>query len=149
MFLLMISDQIVMIINFYVAFCFTVKKTNFDYCWILTQLKILYMRLKLFNPMIIVTNMKKTLIFDIETIFSEINHVFCLWHINNNVLANCKKSFDTKKNWDFFFTVWKTMIYFFSEKEFWENWNQFFQNYHSSHDDCVEYLLFIYIINYR
>ena len=32
MFLFIINDQIAMTINFYVAFCFIVKKTNANYC---------------------------------------------------------------------------------------------------------------------
>ena len=111
MFLFIISDQIAMIINFYVVFCFIVKKTNSDYCWIFIQLKVLYMRLKFSSSIVFVINMKKALIFSIKMIFFNVNHLLCLWHINNNVLVNCKKAFDIKKKWNAFFIEWKAMIY--------------------------------------
>ncbi len=82
-------------------------------------------------------------------IFSSANHLLYIWHINNNVVVNCKKSFSTKKAWIKFFDQWKSMIYAHSKDEFWENWRIFFDKYHSSHEECVKYLLFTYIINYR
>ena len=151
MFLFIISNQTAMTIYFYVVFCFIVKETNSDYCWIFIQLKILYMRLKFSNPTVFVIDMKKTLIFSIKMIFFNVNHLLYLWHINNNMLVNCKKAFDIKKKWNAFFIEWKAMIYFASKKKFWKTWNQFFQRYqfNASHANCVEYLLSIYIINYR
>ncbi len=67
------------------------------------QLRTLYMKLKLFNSTIIVTNMKRKLMTTINLNFVDVNHLLCLWHINNNVMINCKKSFNTKKEWDVFF----------------------------------------------
>jgi hypothetical protein len=42
---------------------------------------------------------------------NSVAHLFCIWHINNNVLINCKKDFDTKKAWDEFFAAWKSVMY--------------------------------------
>jgi hypothetical protein len=84
----------------------------------------------------------------IQSLFSQTNHLLCLWHINNNVLTNCKKSFSTKKEWNVFFLEWKTMIYASSKKEFEETWKKFCTKY-VSHENCVEYLRFIYIAKFR
>jgi head-tail adaptor len=60
--LLVISDQIVLHSNFYVAFCFMKNEITADYVWILQQLRALYVQLKFSNSTIIVTNMKKDLL---------------------------------------------------------------------------------------
>ena len=147
--LLVISGQTALTTNFYVAFCFTAKETHSDYHWILTQLNTLYLQLELPSPLVIVTDMEKGLISAIEMVFPDTNHLLCIWHINNNVLVNCKREFDTKEEWDAFFTAWKSVIYAPSEDIFWESWGQFSLKYRSTHDDCVDYLLSTYITDYR
>ena len=101
MLLLIISGQTALHTNFYVAFCFMARETSFDYIWILQQFKALYLNLKLPKSTIIVIDMKRDLMQTINIKFFFINHFFCLWHINNNVVANCKRSFDIKKEWKF------------------------------------------------
>jgi hypothetical protein len=64
------------------------------------------------------------------------------------VLTNCKKSFNTKEEWNVFFAEWKTMIYASLKKEFDETWKTFFDKY-VSHENCVEYLKFIYMTKFR
>jgi hypothetical protein len=72
-----------------------------------------------------------------------------LWHINNNVLINCKKHFIIKKVWDKFFSELKEMMYAFSEREYRDLWNKFVTRYNFSHFDCISYLYDIYIMSYR
>jgi hypothetical protein len=81
--------------------------------------------------------------------YENTNHLFCSWHINNNVLVNCKKAFSDKEAWTRFFGEWKTIMYAFSEAKFWELWDKFFDKYDRSHEDCVKYLSFIYIVKRR
>jgi hypothetical protein len=156
--LLVISDQISLRKNFYVRFCFMTKKTISDYSWILKQLKTVYSQIKFSNLTVIITDMKKDishlslsflmidlclieLIVATRNVFSEVHHLFCTWHINNNVLANCKKSFHNKKTWDVFFAKWKTMMYDSSKTKFWENWTTFFTQYtEDDHENCIQYL---------
>ncbi len=82
-------------------------------------------------------------------IFSDSNHLLCTWHINNNVLINCKKSFFTKEAWETFFNEWKSMKYAQFESEYLRLWNEFSDRYNSSHDECVKYLYDTYLRNYR
>ncbi len=119
--LLMISEQIEMSKNFYVRFCFMTKEITSNYCWILNQLKTVYAQMKMSKLTIIVTDMKKELIVAMKIELSEVHHLFCTWHINNNILANCKRSFRTKETWDLFFSNWKTMMYASSKTKFWSN----------------------------
>jgi hypothetical protein len=147
--LFIIDDQTVLHTSFYVVFCFTAKKIIENYCWILTQLRALYMRLNVSNSRIIVIDMKKDFMLAMQMIFSSSSHLLCIWHINNNVVVNCKRSFSTKKAWFEFHNHWKSMIYAHSKKEFWENWRIFTNKYHSFYEECVKYLLITYITNYR
>ncbi len=147
--LLIICDQTKLHINFYVVFCFMTKKQMTDYRWILKQLKILYNRLKISHLIVFVIDMKKALMIARYLFFSNFNHLLCIWHINNNVLINCKKSFVIKESWNEFFQRWKNVVYSSSEREFREVWNAFSNKYNLSHEDCVKYLTEIYIEHYR
>jgi hypothetical protein len=99
-----VSNQIALHKIFYVAFCFMTKKKQNDYVWVLEQLKRLYQQLQFSDSTILLTNMKKDLMNDCRLIFLESNHLLCLWHINNNVLINCKKKFIIKETWKKFFS---------------------------------------------
>jgi hypothetical protein len=145
--LLIISDQTIMHTNFYVAFCFMSQETSADYTWILNQLKMIYVKTTISFPTVIVTDMKKKLMSTIRIVFSPsiIINILCLWHINKNVLANCKKSFAIKKEWEKFFTQWQTVVYASSKTVFWDEWDKLLNQYNQSHEDCMTYLTFIYI----
>jgi hypothetical protein len=138
-----IDDQIVLHTSFYVAFCFTAKKIIENYCWILTQLRALYMWLTLSNSTIIVIDMKKDLMLAMQIIFSNSSHLLCIWHINNNVVVNCKRNFCTKKAWIEFYNQWKSVIYAHTKKEFWENW-RILTNKCQAHRDSIIYLVIIW-----
>ncbi len=150
MFFFIISEQIVLHINFYVAFCFMISEISTDYIWILKQLKALYKEMKISLSTIIVIDMKKRLMMTIRNIFSSsiISHMLCIWHINKNVLANCRKSFDDQEAWTIFFALWKNVIYTSSKQDFWIEWSKIVDDYSAFHQECVDYLTFIYI-NHR
>ena len=95
------------------------------------------------DPTVIVTDMERGLMTAIENEFPTTNHLLCLWHINKNVLTNCKRNFDTKEEWDTFFAEWNALIYAHSEGLFNELWEQFAVKYRSN--DVVEYLDITYI----
>ena len=149
MLLLIISAQTALHTNFYVIFCFMIKERANDYRWAMKQLKILYLRLKLFMSVVFVIDMKRVLMIAVREIFSTTNHLLCTWHINNNVLVNCKKSFATKKDWETFFKEWKSIMYASFDAEYWRIWEEFSDTYLLSHDECVEYLLDTYLRDYR
>ncbi len=150
MFLMIIFDQIALHKTFYVVFCFMTKEKQNDYVWIMKQLKSLYQQLKISqDSTVFVTDMKKELMNVCRLIFSSINHLLCIWHINNNVLINCKKSFVFKEAWNAFFTEWKMIMYAFSDREYKQLWDQFVNRYNLTHDECIDYLYDTYIRDYR
>lgn len=79
----------------------------------------------------------------IPEIFPNSHHLLCTWHINNNVLSKCKNNFDTKEDWETFFTDWKTIMYADSEDDFWTKWGDFSIKYNQH--EVVEYLATTYI----
>ncbi len=150
MLLMIIFDQIALHKTFYVVFCFMTKEKQNDYVWIMKQLKFLYQQLKISqDSTVFVIDMKKKLMNVCRLTFSSINHFLCIWHINNNVLINCKKRFVSKETWNAFFTEWKTIIYASSDREYKQLWDQFVDQYNLTHDECIDYLYDIYIRDYR
>jgi histone-lysine N-methyltransferase SETD2 len=147
--LMIISHQTSLHKTFYVSFCFMMKEKLNDYVWILQQLKNLYQQLEVSNLTVIIIDMKKALMTTRILILSDTAHLLCTWHINNNVLINCKKSFITKKTWEKFFAEWKSMMYAESESKYLRLWSEFSEQYNSSHEECVRYLYETYIKNYR
>jgi hypothetical protein len=103
---------------FYVAFAFMSQEKLVNYTWVLLQLKNLYVKLSLSFPVVMATDCEKALANAIRLEFPQTSHVFCIWHINNNVLINCKKAFNSKEAWETFFGEWKAVMYANSEAEY-------------------------------
>ena len=53
-------------------------------------------------PELIVTDRDLAQLNTIEKVFSIAKHLLCIWHISRNVLAQCKRLFETKEKWDKF-----------------------------------------------
>ncbi len=147
--LFVITDQTKLNIIFYVAFVFMTHEHISNYEWILQQLKIIYVKLSLSFLTNFVIECEKALTNAIRLKFSEIDHVFCIWHINNNVLSHCKRKFDIKEIWETFFDEWKAMMYVFIQQKYTMIWDLINEKYNLFHSECIEYLLNIYITHYR
>ncbi len=95
--LLIIIEVIALNIFFFVEFCFmTVEKTA-NYVWVLKQLKLQYTELDLSDSTVILTDCEQDLINALRSVFRESSHLLCIWHIDKNVLVNCRKHFDTEE----------------------------------------------------
>lgn len=105
--------------TFTVAICFMTSKTTGDYLWGLSEFK----RLSGINisPNVIVTDRELALINAIKIVYPRATHVLCSWHIEKNILSNCKKYFPTKfqvgesafaylVTWDDFLVSWSRLI---------------------------------------
>ncbi len=115
--LMIVSEQIALHINFYVDFDFMTHEETSDYFWMLQQLRIMYVDLKLLDLIVIIIDMKRELMNACESFFQDINHLLCLWHINKNVLTKCKFDFFSEESWNVFYLKWKLMMYSSSEEE--------------------------------
>jgi hypothetical protein len=116
--LFVITDHTKLNIIFYVAFVFMTHEHISNYEWVLQQLKIIYVKLSLSFLTIFVIDCEKALTNAIRLKFSEIDHVFCIWHINNNVMSHCKRKFDIKEVWKTFFDEWKAMMYVSTQQKY-------------------------------
>lgn len=53
--------------------------------------------------------------------FPEATHLLCLWHINKNVVSNCKILFSAD-DWIEFYSTWQKVLYANTEEIFEEKW---------------------------
>jgi len=110
--LLIIIKVIVLNITFYVAFYFIKDENYSDYTWAMQILKRLYNHLDLSYFEIVLFDDDKTLALALCHVFSSskyrVNYALCVWHINNNIIINCKKLFSTNNLYNEFMKRWKT-----------------------------------------
>ncbi|KAL7238264.1 hypothetical protein ACSBR2_004379 [Camellia fascicularis] len=67
-------------------------------------------------PSVIVTDRESALMNAICIVFPGTTNLLCRWHIGKNVLANCKKMFETKDKWEMFIMSWNMLVMSSSEK---------------------------------
>jgi hypothetical protein len=76
-----------------IALCFLSGEKEISYEWALKCLRELMEELGIDCPICIVTDRETALMKALDYIFPESNHLLCTWHVNMNVLANCRKHF--------------------------------------------------------
>ena len=97
--------------NFYIAFAFIEKEEEEDFMWVFEQLKLLYRTLGLKDLGIIMTDRDLTLMNAIAAQYPSVFHLLYIWHINKNVLKNCKPAFATEEDWEEFLGAWYRVVY--------------------------------------
>jgi hypothetical protein len=75
------------------ALCFLSSEKEEDYEWAMTQFKELLEKNSIHWPLSIVTDRELALMNALETIFPEVVYILYTWHVNMNILANCRKHF--------------------------------------------------------
>ena len=126
--------------TFYIAFCFLISEHTDDYAWMLRQLRGLYQTLDISPPNVIVTDREKALISALEVVNPGTTHVLCLWHIQKNVLKNCKPQFATEEEWICFQQMFNEIIYSSSLNDFENAWNKLQNTYRPSHIEAAGYV---------
>jgi hypothetical protein len=109
--------------NFFVRFAFLFFEQQTNYNWVLKQLKKLYQSLRIMNLIVIVIDCEVVLINVIAIVFFNAQHVLCIWHVNKNVLKNCRSSFDDEESWTSFFKDWQKIMYAVSKTEYETIWS--------------------------
>lgn len=61
----------------------------------------------------------------IKMVFSNTTNLLCIWHIEKNVLANCKKDFVHAEEFDIFMSSWNNVAYSTTTIIFEHNWGEF------------------------
>ncbi len=67
-------------------------------------------------------------------------HALYLWHMDKNVLTNCKSSFDTEETWKTFYDDWHKLLYASTEPVFEERWAEFQAKYEDNYWVALDYL---------
>jgi hypothetical protein len=75
------------------ALCFLSGEKEEDYEWAMTQFKELLEEHDIPWPVSMVTDRELALMNALDTVFPEVVHILCTWHVNMNILANCRKHF--------------------------------------------------------
>ena len=87
-----------------------------NYIWALERLKGVMEENML--PSVIVIDRELALMKAIKKKFPSATTLLCRWHISRNVLANCKKLFETNEIWETFISSWNLLVLAASEEEF-------------------------------
>ena len=120
--------------SFYVGFCFLSSESVEEYQWVLDCIKKIYIELDIPDPTVLATDGDRSIIKAIAAIpkiFPAAKHLLCLWHINKNVVSNCKKAFDSD-GWLEFNSTWQGVLYANTEEVFEEKWAAMEIKYHDN-----------------
>lgn len=133
MLLLIIIEVTALNITFYTTFCFMKGENYTDYNWVMQTLKWLYNHLNLLYSETVLSDSDKVLAPALYYIFSDseyqVNHALCVWHMNNNIITNCKKLFSTNELYDKFIKWWKTLHLTVTLDLLKESYNMFYHIY--------------------
>ena len=131
--------------TFNVAFAYISRETEEHYTWALSRLRTF---LDQCTPSVFVTDRELALVSSIGKIYPESRHLLCKWHINRNVMRECKKKFETKEMWNMFLTNWNIVVGSTSESEYLVNLNQFDSKF-SKYLDELRYVKSSWLDNYK
>jgi hypothetical protein len=79
------------------------EKEN-DYIWALDCVAELFEGIDM--PSVVTTDCERALMHALERSFTSSVNLLCVWHIQKNVLANCKQCFDSGEEWEAFLGKW-------------------------------------------
>ena len=90
--------------SFSVAFCFMENEEMESYCWALNTF---FSFIKRPNPpSVLCTDRDWALLSAIDDQLPDFPHILCVWHLNKNIQAHCKKEFATNEEYNKFFSLW-------------------------------------------
>jgi hypothetical protein len=117
--------------TFFCCFVFVAEENQEHYEWALNVIK-----RKLYNghhPVTIATDRELALVNAIRSVFPSTNNVLCLWHIQKNLLANCKNLFGDDTSFEQFMEGWNMVVKSLEVDEFFDAWDAFKARYGSTH----------------
>ncbi|XP_008221395.1 PREDICTED: uncharacterized protein LOC103321373 [Prunus mume] len=113
--------------SFYSCFVFMQKEEEKDYVWALEMFnKILGVHNQ---PLVIISDRELALMNAIRIVFPSACNLLCVWHIEKNILANCKPHFREEVDWVAFLSTWADLIKSPNESSFDKAWDHFENEY--------------------
>ena len=124
--------------SFYAGCAFLMHEREDDFLWVLRAFKKV---IGIENtPSVIMSDRQQAFINAVNVVFPETTHLLCVWHIQKNVLTNCRNDFDSKNAFDLFLSFWtNTVVYSSTEEEFQKNWSDF-QVFYSIKRTTLDYI---------
>jgi hypothetical protein len=107
--------------SFSIAFCFLKSELKSDYIWALKAFSACFNKC----PDVFVNDYEMALINASYEVFPNTAHLLCIWHINKNVLKNCRLFFESVDEYNSFFNDWKDLIYLNDQSSFEERFDIF------------------------
>ena len=81
-----------------------------------------------------------------EKVFPTAKHLLCRYHISNNVLAKCRKSFESKERWDNFISSWNILVLSSIEAEYSRQLKVLEANF-DRHSQALDYIKDVWLNN--
>ena len=119
--------------SFTLAYVFVQKEQEFDYLWALNSLMSIG-----FVPKVVVVDRERALISAIKIVFPAASILLCQWHINKNILANCKKYF-SEQDWTEFCQSWSKVCSAQSSESF-DNHVRVLKDKFCSYNQVINYV---------
>ena len=146
--MLVIMNHIFLYSNFYIDFAFIEIEEKENFVWILEQLKALYQALDLIDFHVIVIDRNLILMKTFKFVYFLVYHLLCLWHINKNILKNCKLSFETQKQWKKFLIAWYRVVYALTKEKCQKIWKKLTEKYEKNYIDECDYIYEIWLVTW-
>ena len=115
------------------AFAFMHEENEAAYTWVLQQFS------EVVTPKVLCTDRELALVNSIARVFPVCKNILCMWHINKNVLANCKARFSDDE-WEEFLQRWNVLVSSSSLDIFNATLDAFKDTYKASHQDVWNYI---------
>ncbi|XP_071740660.1 protein FAR1-RELATED SEQUENCE 5-like [Rutidosis leptorrhynchoides] len=128
--------------SFYSGFSFLDREDEENYTWALNVFNDIIGHEN--HPLVIMTDRELALMNAISNVFPSTTNLLCVWHIEKNVVANCKKYFGHAEDFDLFMLSWKNVVYSTTEAIFLNNWAEFEFTY-TNKKDAIEYIRNIWL----
>nr|CCA20967.1 Pc21g00130 putative [Albugo laibachii Nc14] len=123
--------------HFSVGFCFLKEEKKKDYTWALSKLATIWT--PEMRPAVIVTDRELAVMTSIAKAISSSSHLLCIWHINKNILAKCKRQFETSEEWTAFLQPCCILVEANTEVEYEKLWKELSDSFKTK-PKVLEYL---------
>ena len=81
--------------------------------------------------------------------YPDVFNLLCIWHINKNVLKNCKPSFRTQEDWKEFLIYWYRVVYAHTRIEYNAAYKEFVRKFRDEHIKDVQYVRDTWVTPWR
>lgn len=123
--------------SFYSGFAFLEKEDTEGYIWALSAFQKIFEQMN--QTFVIMSDRELALMNAIKTVFPSAINLLCVWHIEKNILANCKKYFRSTEEFDMFLLSWNDVVYSKMKDIYINNWSEF-ELLYSEKKDAIEYI---------